>query len=274
MPASWWSPRSFAEDTARSNAHTTAIFAGGAGQVPEFRNYPRSGILGQSDAMKARRLGFAAVALVVVGCGRTSLEWSPPARSDAAMVSDGSGDSTRDEGALADAHADAGSPSDVGAAGSCGSRISFSIVAAAGVDPGSFCTYGCNSIGEIAFANNDIQLTTDDVVAPNCVSLCDACGSPTLCHSCSGIGLFPSAGVNYTWDGSHWATGICGANSCRGPRLCAPAGHFAGTFCAWRGTTVSGRCTPSQGSPGADVSCTTVEFDLPSTESITVELGP
>lgn len=212
--------------------------------------------------------------MMVAGCGRRSVDLLPPGVADATMASDGSSDSPGESGALGDTEDSTGGSPDAASAGSCGSRISFQVIAAAGVDPGSFCTYGCNTIANITFTSGSTQVTADDIASPNCVSLCDTCGTLAICHSCAGISPFPFAGISYDWDGSYWASGTCGGQPCRGPQVCAPAGHYTGEFCALRGTTVSGRCTPSQGTPSGDVSCSTVELDLPSTETITVELGP
>jgi hypothetical protein len=181
-----------------------------------------------------------------------------------------------DVNVFVDAEIVAGESSDTGSAGWCGSRLSFQIVAASGVDPDSFCTYGCNVIEKIAFSSGSFQVTADDIAQPNCELLCDACSTRPLCHSCFGINPFPSLGINYTWDGHHWPSGTCGdSQSCRGPQVCAPAGHYTGEFCALRGSTDSGgRCTPAQGLGSQDVSCAVVEFDLPSTATFTIELGP
>lgn len=224
--------------------------------------------------MNGWRNRIAVAALLVGGCSRTSTDRMPPALVDAATDPEVAGESARDVRVPEEAESSAGSSNDTGSVGACGSGISFQIVAALGVDPGSFCTYGCNLIQKITFTSGSSQVTADDIAQPNCVPLCDACDKVPACHSCVGINQFPLAGVGYDWDGSYRASATCGAQACRGPQVCAPAGHYIGEFCALRGTTVSGRCTPSQGLGSQDVSCSTVEFDLPSTATFTVELGP
>jgi len=49
-------------------------------------------------------------------------------------------------------------------------------------------------------------------------------------------------------------------------------GHYTGTFCAMRGSVVGSHCTPLQGTQAT--ACATVEFDLPSTATIAVAIGP
>ncbi len=251
--------------------------------------------------MKMGRHGLVLVAFSLLGCGRSDTTRRDsavadhsadsevnsdaaldiPAFEDADSSSDAAAgpevnlDAAWDVGVFVDAEISADGSSDSGTAGSCGSRLSFQIVAATGVDPGSFCTYGCNWIERIAFTSGSFQVTADDIAQPACVPLCDTCDKLPDCHSCVGINPFPATGLNYVWDGHYFPSGTCGGGqSCRGPQVCAPAGHYTGEFCALRGTTVSGRCTPSQGLGSQDVSCTTVELDLPSTATFTVELGP
>jgi hypothetical protein len=213
--------------------------------------------------------------LIAVGCGRSGTARTPPVVIDSAPALDLGSDAAGDVAAVVDTGTSAASPSDGGPTESCGSALSFQIVAGAGIDPGSFCTYGCHAIERIVFTSGSTQVTADDIEYSDCVPLCDACGAfLPPCHSCIGINPFPSEGVSYGWDGSYWGRGTCGTQPCRGPRLCAPAGHYTGQFCAMRGSTVSGRCTPSQGIGSQDVACGVAELDLPSTATITVEIGP
>ena len=224
--------------------------------------------------MNARRNGVVVSALFAVSCGGSTTAPMRSAVVDAAAASEGANDDARDLGVLGAADTSAGSSIDTGSAESCGSALSFQIIAAAGVDPGSFCTYGCYWIQKIVFTSGSTQVTADDIATPNCTPFCDACDVKPICHSCPGINPLPAAGVSYDWDGSYWGNGTCGAEVCRGPRLCVQPGHYTGEFCAMRGSTESGRCTPSQGIGSDDVSCSTVDFDLPSTATIAVELGP
>jgi hypothetical protein len=224
--------------------------------------------------MKIRRYGLAISALSALGCGGSTTTRLQPAVVDAATNPEVTNDAAQDLDDFANTETFPGSSTDTGNSGSCGSALSFQIVAAAGIDSGSFCTYGCYGVEKIVFTSGSAQVTADDIAYPNCTPLCGACGTTPICHSCSGINPLPPAGVSYDWDGAYWGNGTCGAQACRGPRLCAPPGHYTGEFCAVRGSTDSGRCTPSQGVGSQDVSCSTVEFDLPSTATITVELGP
>jgi hypothetical protein len=238
---------------------------------------PRTGVdLRRTERLELNpcRHGIAALALVSATCGRLGPARTPAATADGAADLDLGGGAAGDGGALEEAASPAGGSIDTAPFGDCGSALSFQIVAAAGTDPGSFCTYGCYAVEEIVFTADSVQVTAEDIAPPNCVSLCDACSATPPCHSCPGISPFPSTGVNYRWDGAYWVSGTCGAQACRGPRVCAPTGHYAGRFCAIRGSTVSGRCTPRQGVGSEDVSCATIEFDLPSTAAIAVELGP
>lgn len=224
--------------------------------------------------MKTGRYGLAISALSALGCGGSTTTKMQPAVVDAAADFEVTDEAAQYVGVFVNAETSTGSSSDTGSAESCGSALSFKIVAAAGIDPGSFCTYGCYGVEEIVFTSGPAQVTADDIEYPNCTPLCDACGMTPPCHSCPGVNPLPSAGFSYDWDGSYWGNGTCGVQACRGPRLCAPPGHYTGEFCAVRGSTDSGRCTPSQGLGSQDVSCSTVEFDLPSTATIAVELGP
>ena len=207
-------------------------------------------------------------ALVLAGCGRTALDITPPTTADAATGTDGL---VADTGGLADTRASANDSGDTGSAGQCGSQVTFQIAA---TPAESFCAYGCDTLGTIAFASATTRLTAGDIAEPLCVALCDHCDALPLCHSCIGFRPFPATGFNYSWDGSYFATGgTCGTQPCRGPHLCAPAGHYTGEFCAMRGSasvsSYSYGCTPAQ-----DTACRTVEFDLPSTTTIAVELVP
>jgi hypothetical protein len=224
--------------------------------------------------MKAPRHGPAISALIALGCGGATTAKIRPTVVDALASPGAASDAAQELDVLASAETGAGSSGDTGSAGSCGSAIAFEIVAIAGIDPGSFCTYGCYGIQEIIFTSASAQFTADDIAYPNCTRLCDACGATPACHSCPGINPFPPEGISYNWDGSYWGNGTCGTQPCRGPQQCAPSGRYTGEFCAMRGSTASGRCAPSQGVGSQDLSCTTVEFDLPSTSTIAVELGP
>jgi hypothetical protein len=178
--------------------------------------------------------------------------------------------SVRDMGGAADTRASANDSGDAGSAGQCGSQITFQIAAA---PADSFCAYNCDSLSTIAFTSGSTQLLADDISYPLCAAICDSCDARPLCPPCPGIRPFPAAGFNYHWDGSYFPSGgTCGEQPCRGPRLCARAGHYTGTFCAMRGTVSRDHCTPLQFMQ--DMACSTVEFDLPSTMTVAVELGP
>jgi len=222
--------------------------------------------------MKACPYGLAVVQLIAVGCGRSGTARTSPVPIDAAPALDLGSDGAEDVAAVVDTETSAAGPSDGGAAESCGTALSFRIVAAAGIDAGSFCTYGCYAIEKIVFTSGSTYVAADDIAPSSCVPLCNACDAIPPCHSCFGFNPFPSEGVSISWDGSYWGRGTCGTERCVGPRLCAPAGHYTGQFCALRGSTASGRCT--QDIDFHDVACGTVELDLPSTATMTVEIGP
>jgi len=216
---------------------------------------------------QVRRCSAALLILVVVGCGRTGMNSLSHATTDATIGTDSW---LRDTGGLVDTGVLASDSRDAGAAGLCGSGISFQIAAAPGVDPDSFCTAGCSVVAKTTFTFGSTQISADDISEPNCVALCEQCDVTPICHSCIGIGLLPAAGFKFSWDGSYrTSAGTCGGRPCRGPRLCAPAGRYTGEFCILRGSVSGGRCFPSQ-----DTSCSTVEFDVPSTATIAVEIGP
>jgi hypothetical protein len=206
--------------------------------------------------------------LVLAGCGRTALDNTPPTTADAATGTDGL---VWDTGGFADTRASANNSGDTGSAGQCGSQVTFQIVA---TPTESFCAYGCDNLWTIAFASGLTRLTASDVAESTCLATCDQCDARPVCPPCAGFLPFPATGFNYSWDGSYFATGgTCGTLPCRGSHLCASPGHYTGEFCAMRGSasvsSYSYGCTPTQ-----DTACRTVEFDLPSTTTIAVDLGP
>jgi hypothetical protein len=209
----------------------------------------------------------SAALLILAGCGRTDLNSFSPATTDGATGTDSRFTSL---GSPADTRDSANDSADTGPAGQCGSQVTFQIAAAA---PDSLCAYGCDTVSTITLASGSSQLSAADIAYPLCEAVCDSCDARPLCPSCPGISPFPAAGISRTWDGSYLPSGgTCGTQPCRGPRVCAPAGHYTGTFCAMRGSVVGSHCTPLQGTQAT--ACATVEFDLPSTATIAVAIGP
>jgi len=210
---------------------------------------------------------YSAAVLILIGCGRTAMNGTPSTTMDAATAVDSS---VADLGGFADTRIFANDSGDAGSAGYCGSQVTFQIAAAPAE---SFCTYGCDTLSTMAFASQVARFTASDIAQPICVAICDQCDALPLCHSCPGSGPFPATGISRVWDGSYFARGgTCGTRPCRGPRLCAPSGHYFGEFCAMRGVVSDNYCTPLQFIQ--DEACTTVEFDLPSTTTVAVEIGP
>ena len=202
---------------------------------------------------------------------RTSTSDSGDTGTDAATGTD---TSVGDIGGVTDPRTSTSDSGDNGDSGPCGSQVVFKILPLPGVDPNSFCSYGCYGLSTITFTSAFTQLTADDIAQPTCVPLCDECDGVVIsgCHSCpSGFPLFLAVDFhNYSWDGSYFTKSTCGGGKvCQGPQLCASAGHYTGEFCALRGSVSGNYCTPLQ-----EAACTTVEFDLPSTATIAVELGP
>ena len=207
---------------------------------------------------------YSAAVLILIGCGRTAMNGTPSTTMDAATAVDSS---VADLGGFADTRIFANDSGDAGSAGYCGSQVTFQIAAAPAE---SFCAYGCDTLSTMAFASQSARFTASDIAQPICVAICDQCDALPFCHSCPGPGPFPATGIRRVWDGSYFASGgTCGARACRGPRLCAPAGHYIGEFCARRGVVSDNYCTLQP-----DTACATVEFDLPATTTVAVELGP
>jgi len=171
----------------------------------------------------------------------------------------------------------------VGVSGQCGSQIGFEITLADGVDAGTLCETGCDGMS-VAMASGDTQLAIGRLLSTavqavwvttqpvsGCVVLCDTC-HPADCPMCVRCSPFSGGGGIHIWDGSYFPNGgTCNGVSCMGPPRCAPLGHYTATFCVSRcEASVSGNlCMPRE-----DMACSTVEFDLPSTTTLNVELGP
>ena len=178
--------------------------------------------------------------------------------------------------------------SGVDGTGSCGSQISFHIGSAADVDPATLCLYGCDGLsvvmssGQTQFAVSTFLVYGIQAVwspgqtSIGCAVLCDGC-SQLLCPPCPLAGSVPARGLDRAWDGTFSPDdGTCNGKACVGPARCAPPGHYSAQFCVPRGITVNKTCVlPSVlGSATSNTSyCTTVAFDLPSTTTLSVELG-
>jgi hypothetical protein len=245
--------------------------------------------LGQKKEMPQWRLPIRVVVVMILllgGCGRRA-ESIPGNRQPDGGAGAWVGDTSNPDATLTDTVTDSGgsddvNPGDAGSAGQCGSEIAFQIAVAPGVDPNTLCLIPCDGVSVI-LTSGTTQLWLGFVWTPDfrivwtasperyfrgAVS-CDTCsGTPT--SSCpGGIETFPAAGINRVWSGDYFASGdTCNGQPCMGPPACAPLGHYVATVCVTRGGVSGNVCIPSQ-----NAACSTVEFDLPSTTTLAVELG-
>jgi hypothetical protein len=172
---------------------------------------------------------------------------------------------------------------EAGAASQCGSEVEFRVVAAPGFDPSSLCLMPCDGVS-LLLTSGATQLWVGFVWTPDYevvwtaspqryfrgAASCDTCSSPPSSSCAGGVETFPVDGISRTWPGTYFAVGAtCNGQACMGPALCAPAGHYTATACATRGSTSGNVCSPTQ-----DTACGAAEFDLPSTTTVTIGLGP
>jgi hypothetical protein len=202
-------------------------------------------------------------------------ELSPPPTDAAISFVEDSG-SGQDSASTADTSGEASG------AGSCGSEISFQIDLAPNVDPNSLCTLPCDGVS-VSVTSGSIQLWLGFVATMSGrfvwtgstqqyfrgAATCETCANPPSVSCPGGIATFPSTRIARVWSGEYFAIGpTCDGKPCINPAVCALPGHYTAAVCATQGLASGGHCTPSEGTI-----CSTVEFDLPSTVALSVELG-
>ena len=174
----------------------------------------------------------------------------------------------------------------------CGSQVSFHIAPAPGLDTSTLCPfYGCETMSA-TISSGAIQFGAGSYLSPaesvmwsgltinGCGLLCDTC-QEVFCHSCVVLGIFTRLIYDRVWDGSYFLQGTCNGEACMGPTACAPAGHYVANFCVQKGVTAKEGlsdvgCYPLSElneSLAQPLACGSVEFDLPSTVWLSVNLG-
>jgi len=185
---------------------------------------------------------------------------------------------------------DIAADSGVDGVGPCGSQISFHMTTVADVDPATLCLYGCDGLSTV-MTSDQTQFAVSTLFLPGiralwspaqtdigCVVLCDACRR-LLCPPCPNVGggSVLSGGLDRVWDGTFSPDdGTCNGQTCVGPARCAPPGRYTTQICVPRGIVVNKTCVLPYVLDSAAVNhqvCTTVAFDLPSTATVSVELG-
>jgi hypothetical protein len=156
-----------------------------------------------------------------------------------------------------------------------GYEADFDITVASTVTAGSYCFVPCTGVAATfkSPGGATLELYAAGGSCPD-ATRCDTC-TLSRCpgHSCPQ----PTFPQTFRWNGDYAIAGSCGG--CKtpgcGPAIacqslgCAAPGHYSATFCATRVAADAGAtCVP--GAP----TCTTVEFDLPSTAHIAVQLQP
>ena len=156
-----------------------------------------------------------------------------------------------------------------------GYEADFDITLAPSVTPNRFCFFACTGVST-SFKDASGALLNLYYGAPNTCPMATRCDTCTL-NTCPANCPQPTFPQTFRWNGTisllnsctACKTPGCGpAIACESPG-CAPPGHYTAKFCV-------SRAAPDAGAtcfPGTQ-SCTTVEFDLPSTAHIPVQLQP
>ena len=139
----------------------------------------------------------------------------------------------------------------------------------------SYCFFGCTGVSK-SFRSSSGELLVFYYGAPNTCPMATRCDTCTL-NRCPDPCPAPTFPQTFRWNGVHSVVDSCTACktpgcgpavACEAP-ACAPPGHYSATFCVPRAAPDAGAtCFPGT------QSCTTVEFDLPSTAHIPVQLQP
>jgi hypothetical protein len=236
-------------------------------------------------------LQLLSMSVLAAGCGHRALHPVAPS-ADAGFAPDlvDAGLASPDAARSLDGANDVGS-TDLAELSSCNSHVSFHVEPDPSLDLTTLCPESCGGpLATLTSGTTQLRagywLSLDiPVVWVNtgringCVLACDTC-QPVFCHSCIALTDFPASGFAPVWDGSYFLQGTCNGNACMGPTACAPAGHYVASFCVQRGVTIQGPYGPGgclplsrlDASSTQPMACGSVEFDLPSTASLSVKL--
>jgi hypothetical protein len=138
--------------------------------------------------------------------------------------------------------------------------VTFHMTAANGVD---YCINNCASVWvSILPAGGGAPLS----VSRGCTTTCSQC-QPIACGAaCIAPQHIKPEGETFTWDGTLWEPGKCGAQnaSCVNQLCATPHGKYIARMCASRSTSDAGGFCMSV----PEVTCVDVPFDYPTTSIV------
>jgi hypothetical protein len=163
----------------------------------------------------------------------------------------------------------------MGSGGSGGSTSPGKATVEFAVQGGPYCmTSSCGDGPSIDIEEVNLAHSCSDFSCRTCQpSFGAGCGA-IQCPQPQGIAV---TGAKMVWDGSYFAGSTCTLQqsqvSCSDPAFAAP-GKYTAKFCATPGTLTGPDGGPRQCVASGAMKCATVQFDYPSTTTVTATLGP